>query len=199
MPDITGFKTENDHLLIDVQVEDTVACPRYSSLTISGITVKTSPDWLKDKLKVIGIRPINNIVDITNYVLHDLGQPLHAFDADHIKGGKVVVKKCAEGTPFITLDGVERKLSADDLMICDAEEPMCIAGVFGGKGSGVSDATTNIFLESAYFNSVSVRKTSKRHGLKTDASFRFERGTDPDMTIVALKRAALLIWNWQVG
>lgn len=193
MPDISNFKTETESLPIDVTVEDTAACPRYSSVTISGITVKASPDWLQDKLKVIGIRPINNIVDITNYVLHDLGVPLHAFDADQIKGGRVVVKKCAEGTPFVTLDGVERKLSSEDLMICNAEEPMCIAGVFGGKNSGVSDNTTNIFLESAYFNAVSVRKTSKRHGLKTDASFRFERGTDPDMTVVALKRAALLI------
>lgn len=193
MPDISGFKTANESLLIDVQVEDAVACPRYSSVTISGVTVQASPDWLQDKLKVIGIRPINNIVDITNYVLHDLGVPLHAFDADQIKGGKVRVKKCAEGTPFVTLDGVERKLSSEDLMICNAEDPMCIAGVFGGKSSGVSEKTTNIFLESAYFNAVSVRKTSKRHGLKTDASFRFERGTDPDMTVVALKRAALLI------
>nr|WP_121269151.1 phenylalanine--tRNA ligase subunit beta [Pedobacter schmidteae] len=193
MPDVSGFKAENSDLLIDVAVEDGSACPRYSSVTISGVTVQASPEWLQDKLKVIGIRPINNIVDITNYVLHDLGVPLHAFDADQIKGGKVRVKKCAEGTPFVTLDGVERKLSAEDLMICNAEEPMCIAGVFGGKNSGVSETTTNIFLESAYFNAVSVRKTSKRHGLKTDASFRFERGTDPDMTIVALKRAALLI------
>ncbi|SMD06347.1 phenylalanine--tRNA ligase subunit beta [Pedobacter nyackensis] len=193
MPDISGFKTDNEDLQIDVKVEDTEACPRYSSVTISGVTVKASPDWLQDKLKVIGIRPINNIVDITNYVLHDLGVPLHAFDADQIKGGEVRVKKCAEGTLFVTLDGVERKLSSEDLMICNAEEPMCIAGVFGGKSSGVSESTTNIFLESAYFNAVSVRKTSKRHGLKTDASFRFERGTDPDMTVVALKRAALLI------
>ncbi|MBB5438426.1 phenylalanyl-tRNA synthetase beta chain [Pedobacter sp. AK017] len=193
MPDVSGFKADEESLLIDVKVEDTAAAPRYSSVTISGVTVKASPDWLQNKLKVIGIRPINNIVDITNYVLHDLGVPLHAFDADQIKGAKVIVKKCAAGTPFVTLDGVERKLSAEDLMICNAEEPMCIAGVFGGKNSGISDTTTNIFLESAYFNAVSVRKTSKRHGLKTDASFRFERGTDPDMTVVALKRAALLI------
>ena len=193
LPDVAGFKTDNGSPVIDVNVEAEAACPRYSSVTISGVTIKASPEWLQDKLKVIGIRPINNIVDITNYVLHDLGQPLHAFDADQIKGGKVIVKQCAEGTTFVTLDGVERKLSAEDLMICDAEEPMCIAGVFGGKNSGVSDTTTNIFLESAYFNAVSVRKTSKRHGLKTDASFRFERGTDPDMTVFALKRAALLI------
>ncbi|WP_316787157.1 phenylalanine--tRNA ligase subunit beta [Pedobacter frigiditerrae] len=193
MPDIASFKTANENLTIAVEVEDTAACPRYSSVTIAGVTVKSSPDWLKDKLKVIGIRPINNIVDVTNYVLHELGQPLHAFDADKIKGKKVIVKKVAEGTPFVTLDDVERKLSADDLMICNAEEPMCIAGVFGGKTSGVSEQTTNIFLESAYFNSVSVRKTSKRHNLKTDASFRFERGTDPEITLLALKRAALLI------
>lgn len=193
MPDIASFKTDNESRVISVTVEDAEACPRYSSVSITGVTVKSSPDWLQDKLKIIGIRPINNIVDITNYVLHDLGQPLHAFDADQIKDDQILVKKCAEATLFVTLDGVERKLSADDLMICDAEGPMCIAGVFGGIHSGVSGTTTNIFLESAYFNSVSVRKTSKRHGLKTDASFRFERGTDPDMTVIALKRAALLI------
>ena len=193
MPDVSSFSVANTSLTVGVEIEDTVACPRYSSVSISGVKVKTSPDWLQDKLKVIGIRPINNIVDITNYVLHDLGQPLHAFDADEIAGKKVIVKKCAEGTPFVTLDGVERKLSAEDLMICDAEKPMTIAGVYGGKNSGVSAATTNIFLESAYFNSVSIRKTAKRHTLKTDASFRYERGTDPEMTVIALKRAALLI------
>ncbi|WP_256004179.1 phenylalanine--tRNA ligase subunit beta [Pedobacter deserti] len=192
MPDLSGFK-EGSTAGIEVSVEDAEACKRYSSLTITGVTVKPSPDWLQDKLKVIGIRPINNIVDITNYVLHELGQPLHAFDADQIRGGKVIVRKCAEGTPFVTLDGVERKLGASDLMICDAEGPMCIAGVFGGKSSGVSEETVNVFLESAYFDAVSVRKTSKAHGLKTDASFRFERGTDPEMTVTALKRAALLI------
>jgi len=193
IPDLTAFKTDNENLVIPVEVEDLEACPRYSSVTISGVTVTESPEWLKDKLKVIGLRPINNVVDITNYVLHGLGQPLHAFDADKITGGKVIVKKVAEGTPFVTLDDVERKLSADDLMICNAEAPMCIAGVFGGKTSGVDTETKNIFLESAYFNSVSVRKTSKRHGLKTDASFRFERGTDPEITVTALKYAALLI------
>ncbi|TDO21953.1 phenylalanine--tRNA ligase subunit beta [Pedobacter duraquae] len=193
LPDVSLFHTTNEDLPIHVTVEDSVACPRYSSVTISGITVKPSPEWLQDKLKVIGLRPINNIVDITNYVLHDLGQPLHAFDADTIKGRQVFVKKCVEGTPFITLDGVERQLSADDLMICDAEGPMTIAGVYGGKDSGVSEGTTTVFLESAYFNSVSVRKTSKRFGLKTDASFRYERGTDPEITVFALKRAALLI------
>jgi len=193
MPDISTFKTGSESRTIPVEVADIAACPRYSSVSMSGVTIKPSPDWLKDKLKVIGIRPINNIVDITNYVLHELGQPLHAFDADEIKGGKVTVKKCAEGTSFITLDGVERKLSAEDLMICDTEGPMTIAGVYGGKHSGLSDKTTNIFLESAYFNPVSVRKTAKRHALKTDASFRYERGTDPEMTVFALQRAVLLI------
>ena len=193
MPDVSGFKTDNNNLNIPVSVEDITACPRYSSVTISNIAVKESPEWLKDKLNVIGVRPINNVVDVTNYVLHDLGQPLHAFNADAIAGGKVMVKKCAEGTVFKTLDDQERKLSADDLMICNADGPMCIAGVFGGIGSGVNTETKNIFLESAWFNPVSIRKTSKRHGLKTDASFRFERGTDPEMTIIALKRAALLI------
>ncbi|WDF54535.1 phenylalanine--tRNA ligase subunit beta [Mucilaginibacter sp. KACC 22063] len=191
-PDVSAFAVDNNELTIPVDVESK-ACIRYSSLTISGVTVQDSPQWLKDRLAVIGVRSINNVVDITNYVLHELGQPLHAFDADAITGNMVVVKTCAEGTPFVTLDGVERKLSADDLMICNNTEPMCIAGVFGGATSGVSDKTTKVFLESAYFNPVSVRKTSKRHGLKTDASFRFERGTDPDITVFALKRAAMLI------
>ena len=193
LPNVSAFKVDNESLPIAVTVEDAIACPRYSSVTISGVTVKPSPEWLKDKLKVIGIRPINNIVDATNYVLHELGQPLHAFDADKIIGKKVIVKKCAEETPFLTLDDTARKLSVHDLMICNAEAPMCIAGVFGGKTSGVTAQTTQVFLESAYFNSVSVRKTSKRHSLKTDASFRYERGTDPEITVLALKRAALLI------
>jgi phenylalanyl-tRNA synthetase beta chain len=192
-PDVSKFKVDNTSLAIKVVVENEAASPRYSGVTISGVEVKDSPKWLKEKLAVIGIRSINNIVDATNFVLHDLGQPLHAFDADAIKGNTVVVKNCAEGTLFKTLDDVERKLSADDLMICNADEPMCIAGVFGGANSGVKASTKNIFLESAWFNSVAVRKTAKRHGLKTDASFRFERGTDPDMTVFALKRAALLI------
>ena len=192
-PDVSAFKVDNNNLKMDVVVENEQAAPRYSGVTISGIEVKESPKWLRERLAVIGVRAINNVVDVTNYVLHELGQPLHAFDADAIAGNKVVVKNCAEGTVFKTLDDVERKLSADDLMICDAEKPMCIAGVFGGADSGVKASTQSIFLESAYFNSVSVRKTSKRHGLKTDASFRFERGTDPDMTVFALKRAALLI------
>ncbi|MDP2414846.1 phenylalanine--tRNA ligase subunit beta [Daejeonella sp.] len=193
MPDLSRLKVQNQDLNIPVIVEDTEACPRYSSLSISGINIKESPEWLKDKLNAIGVRPINNVVDVTNFVLHELGQPLHAFDADSISGNKVLVKKLAEGTAFRTLDDVDRKLSADDLMICNADGPMCIAGVFGGISSGVKQSTTKIFLESAWFNPVSVRKTSKRHGLKTDASFRFERGTDPDMTVTALKRAAILI------
>ncbi|WP_423147679.1 phenylalanine--tRNA ligase subunit beta [Rubrolithibacter danxiaensis] len=193
LPDVSGFKKGDTNLSVPVSVENEAACPRYTSLTISGVEVKDSPDWLKNKLNVIGVRPINNVVDITNYVLHELGQPLHAFDADGIKGGKVVVKNCVEGTPFTTLDGVERKLSQEDLMICDQENALCIAGVFGGEDSGIKSGTKNVFLESAYFNPVSIRKTSKRHGLKTDASFRFERGADPEITVLAIKRAAQLI------
>jgi phenylalanyl-tRNA synthetase beta chain len=191
--DVSAFKVDNRSLPIKVIVNNEQACPRYSGITISGVEVKESPKWLKERLAVIGIRSINNIVDATNYVLHDLGQPLHAFDAAAINGNTVIVKNYPEGTLFKTLDDVERKLSADDLIIGNTEGPMCIAGVFGGAESGVKASTKNIFLESAYFNSVSVRKTAKRHGLKTDASFRFERGTDPDMTVFALKRAALLI------
>ena len=193
MPDFSAFHVKDNSLNIPVRVEDTRACPRYSSLTISGVKVDESPEWLKEKLNTIGIRPLNNVVDATNYILHDLGQPLHAFDADAIKGAKVIVKTCTENISFKTLDEAERKLSADDLMICNVEEPMCIAGVFGGISSGVHGGTTKVFLESAWFNSVSIRKTAKRHGLKTDASFRFERGTDPEMTVVALKKAAILI------
>ncbi len=193
LPSIDKFKVDSSALEINVVVEDSVACPRYSGLTISNITVAESPEWLKNRLKSIGVRSINNIVDITNYVLHELGQPMHAFDAAKIKGNKVVVKKLSDKSKFRTLDGVERELSSEDLMICDAEGGMCIAGVFGGIESGVTLATKNIFLESAYFNSTSIRKTSKRHSLKTDATFRFERGTDPNMTLLALKRAALLI------
>jgi len=192
-PDVSAFKVDDNSRKVEVIVENEQAAPRYSGVTISDIEIKESPKWLKERLAVIGVRSINNVVDVTNYVLHDLGQPLHAFDADKIRGNKVIVKNTAEGTLFTTLDDVERKLSADDLMINDAEGPMCIGGVFGGAESGVSADTKNIFLESAYFNSVSVRKTAKRHGLKTDSSFRFERGTDPNMTVFALKRAALLI------
>jgi len=192
-PDVSAFKVDNSDSNIEVIVENEQASPRYSGVSISEVEVKESPQWLKERLAVIGVRSINNIVDVTNYVLHELGQPLHAFDAGAITGNKVIVKNVGEGTIFKTLDDIDRKLSADDLMICNADEAMCIAGVFGGAKSGVNASTQNIFLESAYFNSVSVRKTAKRHGLKTDASFRFERGTDPDMTVFALKRAALLI------
>lgn len=192
-PSVDVFKVDNTNLSIPVKIENENACPRYSALTISGITVTESPKWLKEHLLNIGQRPINNIVDITNFILHELGQPLHAFDADKITTREVRVKNLAEGTPFTTLDGVERKLNPNDLMICNADEPMCIGGVFGGLTSGVTENTKNVFLESAYFNPVSIRKTARRHGLNTDASFRFERGCDPEMTIFALKRAAMLI------
>jgi len=192
-PSVSKFKVEKRTLKIDIKVEDNKLAPRYCGVTISGITVKPSPSWLQNRLKAIGLTPKNNIVDVTNYVLHELGQPLHAFDAAKIKGGKVTVKTVAAGTKFVTLDDVERTLHEEDLMICDDNGPMCIAGVFGGKNSGVSENTTAIFLESAYFNPISVRKTAKRHTLSTDASFRFERGIDPTITEYALKRAALLI------
>jgi phenylalanyl-tRNA synthetase beta chain len=179
--------------IITVDVEDTAACPRYSGVTISNITVADSPDWLKNKLKAIGVRAINNVVDVTNYVLHEYGQPLHAFDADKIKGGKVVVKKLAEGTVFRTLDEKDVKLSTNDLMICDAEGGMCIAGIFGGANSGVTSSTKNIFLESAYFSATGIRKTGTRLNLRTDAATHFEKGTDPNITVDALRRAAVLI------
>tara|TARA_B110000037_G_scaffold202716_1_gene245141 strand:+ start:12221 stop:14647 length:2427 start_codon:yes stop_codon:yes gene_type:complete len=192
-PSVTAFHVDNRSLKIDVVMEDKLRAPRYCGLTISNVTVKDSPKWLQNRLKSIGLSPINNIVDATNYVLHDLGQPLHAFDADRVSGKKIIVKTLEAGTKFITLDGVERTLHKDDLMICDTEKPLCIAGVFGGKNSGVSNETNSIFLEAAYFNPVSIRKTAKRHALNTDASFRFERGIDPNITKYALKRAALLI------
>lgn len=176
-----------------VEVQSAEDAPRYAGVNISGITVAESPAWLKEKLQVIGVRPINNVVDVTNYILHDLGQPLHAFDQSKIVGNNVIVRKANEGELFVTLDEVERKLSAEDLVIADAEKAMCIAGVFGGAESGVTESTTDIFLESAYFHPVTVRKTAKRHGLKTDSSFRFERGTDPNMPVIALKKAAALI------
>ncbi len=191
LPNTDSFQTGNSKLTIDVK--DSEACPRYVGVKISNLKVNDSPKWLQYRLKAIGLSPINNVVDVTNYVLHELGQPLHAFDAAKIKGDKVIVRQLPEGTQFETLDGVERKLSDKDLMICNEVEGMCIAGVFGGIESGVTAATTEIFLESAYFNPVSVRKTAKRHGLNTDASFRFERGIDPDITVLAAKRAALLI------
>ncbi len=193
LPETNKFKTENTNLNIDVIVEDIVACPRYTGVTIQGIEVKESPEWLKNRLNAIGLRPINNIVDITNYVLHETGQPLHAFDAEEIKGDKVVVKKMPKGSKFVTLDEIERELTGDDLMICNTEKGMCIGGVFGGIKSGVTEKTKNIFLESAYFDPVHIRKTSKHHDLQTDASFRFERGVDPEVTVFALKRAAQLI------
>jgi len=194
-PDLSKFETlaTTNQKNISVEVVNKDACPRYSGITISGITVAESPDWLKNKLKAIGVRPINNIVDITNYVLHEYGQPLHAFDADKIRGNKVIVKKLAEGTTFKTLDEKEIKLNADDLMICDADGGMCIAGVFGGIDSGVTEATTSIFLESAYFAPTGIRTTATRHGLRTDAATHYEKGCDPNITVDALKRAAILI------
>jgi phenylalanyl-tRNA synthetase beta chain len=192
-PSVSAFHVENRLAKIDVDVINKDLAPRYCGLTITGLKVTESPKWLQHRLKAIGLNPLNNVVDATNYVLHELGQPLHAFDAVKIAGNKVEVKTLPNGTKFTTLDGVERELHEDDLMICDAEKPMCIAGVFGGEYSGVSESTTSIFLESAYFNPVSVRKTAKRHALNTDASFRFERGIDPNITEYALKRAALLI------
>ena len=193
-PSVSEYHVDDRTLKFDIDVEDAEKAPRYVGVTISDITVKDSPEWIQNRLKAIGLTPINNIVDITNYVLHELGQPLHAFDASKIKGNKVIVKTLPTGTKFTTLDGVERELNEEDLMICNGkEEPMCIAGVFGGIDSGVSENTTSIFLESAYFNAVSIRKTAKRHALNTDASFRFERGIDPNFTKYALKRAALLI------
>lgn len=192
-PSSSRFRVDNRTLKIAVNVEKPALAPRYCGITISGINVKPSPTWLQNRLKSIGISPINNIVDVTNYVLHELGQPLHAFDASKITGNVINVKTLPKGTKFITLDGVERELSEDDLMICDAEKPLCIAGVFGGLNSGVTDETTRIFLESAYFNPISIRKTAKRHGLSTDASFRFERGIDPNIADYVLRRTAILI------
>ena len=192
-PSVEDFQVQSNALPIEVVVENAGACPRYTGVSIKGVTIKESPDWLKKALNTIGIRPINNVVDVTNFVLHEMGQALHSFDADKIKGNKVIVKNAAEGQKFITLDGVERTLSAADLMICNAEEPMCIAGVFGGQDSGISETTTNVFLESAYFDPVSIRKTARRHQLSTDASFRYERGCDPNNTLYVLKRCALLI------
>ncbi len=192
-PSVEDFTVNSHALPIEVVVENAEACPRYTGVSIKGVTIKESPDWLKKALNTIGIRPINNVVDVTNFVLHEMGQALHSFDADKIKGNKVIVKNAAEGQKFITLDGIERTLSAADLMICNTEEPMCIAGVFGGQDSGISETTTNVFLESAYFDPVSIRKTARRHQLSTDASFRYERGCDPNNTLYVLKRCALLI------
>lgn len=193
-PSVINFHVDERILKLDVSVEDKELAPRYCGVTLSDVKVTTSPDWIQSKLKAIGLAPVNNIVDITNYVLHELGQPLHAFDADKIKGRKIQVKTLPQGTKFTTLDGVERELHSEDLMICDGDSnPLCLAGVFGGQESGVSEYTTAVFLESAYFNPIAVRKSAKRHALNTDASFRFERGVDPNFTKYALKRAALLI------
>ncbi|HIB37435.1 phenylalanine--tRNA ligase subunit beta [Mesonia sp.] len=192
-PSVSNFHVENRSRRIAIEVDNYDLAPRYCGVTISGVKVATSPAWLQNRLKAIGITPKNNVVDVTNYVLHELGQPLHAFDADYISNNKIKVKTLPAGTKFTTLDEVERELHEEDLMICDAEKPLCIAGVFGGLNSGVTEKTTTVFLESAYFNPVSVRKTAKRHGLNTDASFRFERGIDPNITKYALRRAALLI------
>jgi len=193
-PSVSAFHVDNRAFKIDVDVQDKQRSPRYCGVTISGLNVQTSPSWLQHRLKAIGLSPINNVVDATNYVLHELGQPLHAFDADKIVGKKIIVKTLPTGTKFVTLDEVKRELHEEDLMICDGKEkPMCIAGVFGGINSGVTEETTSIFLESAYFDPISIRKTAKRHALNTDASFRFERGIDPNITEYALKRAALLI------
>ena len=191
-PDCSGFTVDNTNLPIDVEIENTEACKRYACVSITGCEVKESPEWLQDKLKVIGLRPINNIVDITNYVMMAYGQPMHCFDADMVKGNKIVVRTQPEGTKFVTLDGEEHTLGEHDLSICNAEEPMCIAGIFGGKGSGTYDTTTNVVLESAYFHPTWIRKSARRHGLSTDASYRFERGIDPNGIIYALKQAAIL-------
>jgi phenylalanyl-tRNA synthetase beta chain len=199
-PSVSDFHVDERTLRFDVEVEDKDLVPRYCGITITHVTVKDSPEWIQNRLKAIGLTPKNNIVDITNYVLHELGQPLHAFDAQKVKGNKIIVKNLKKGTKFTTLDEVERTLSADDIMICDADSnPLCIGGVFGGLKSGVTEHTTSIFLESAYFNPVSIRKTAKRHALNTDASFRFERGIDINMTEYALKRAALLIEKYAGG
>ena len=191
-PDCTEFTVDNNDLPIDVEIENTEACKRYACVSITGCEVKESPEWLQNKLKVIGLRPINNIVDITNYVMMAYGQPMHCFDADMVTGHKIVVRTQPEGTKFVTLDGEEHTLGEHDLSICNAEEPMCIAGIFGGKGSGTYDTTTNVVLESAYFHPTWIRKSARRHGLSTDASYRFERGIDPNGTIYALKQAAIL-------
>lgn len=193
LPSLSDFKPDNNTNPYEVIIENSLDCPRYTGITISGVKIAESPVWLKNKLRAVGLNPINNVVDITNFVQHEIGQPLHAFDADKITGKKVIIRNLPDKSKFITLDAAERSLSSKDLMICNTVEGMCIAGVFGGIRSGVTDSTMNIFLESAYFNPVAIRKTSKRHGLKTDASFRFERGADPEMTLWALKRASLLI------
>lgn len=194
-----SFKVANNNYPIEVIVEDSEACPRYSGVTISNVKVQDSPDWLKNRLLAIGLRPINNLVDISNYILHETGHPTHFFDADKIKGGKVIIRKPAKGTKFVTLDETERELSGNDLMICDESEGMCIAGIFGGLDSGVTHSTKNIFIESAYFDPKTIRKTAKFHGLNTDSSFRFERGADPNATLYVMRRAALMVMELAGG
>ena len=199
-PSVSDFHVNERKLRVEVEVENKEHAMRYCGISITDVEIKEAPEWIQNRLKAIGITPKNNVVDITNYVMHELGQPLHAFDAKHIRGNKIVVKTLASGTNFTTLDGVERKLHEDDIMICDAESnPLCIAGVFGGISSGITDTTASVFLESAYFNPVHIRKTAKRHALNTDASFRFERGVDIKLTKYALKRAALLIETCSEG
>ena len=193
LPDVSAYAQDDEALAVKVEVMDALACPRYGGVTLTQVKVAPSPKWLQDRLLAIGLKPINNVVDVTNYVQHELGQPLHAFDADQLEGGRIIVRKAATDEPFVTLDGVERKLRTDDLVIADASKPACIAGVFGGAISGVSEDTTAVFLESACFDPAHVRRTARRHGLNTDASFRFERGVDPEITVYALKRAALLM------
>lgn len=193
LPSVEAFKADSNTAGISIEVQRPEACPRYAGVCIEGVKVQESPEWLQNRLKAIGLHPINNVVDVTNFILFELGQPLHSFDKDKIKGNKVIIRSFPTGTKFTTLDGLERELNENDLMVCNTEEPMCIAGVFGGLKSGITEETTNVFLESACFDPVFVRKTARRHGLNTDASFRFERGTDPNIVIYALKRAALLI------
>ena len=190
LPSLDGFNPDRSKQTFDIIVENSLACPRYTGVNIFDVTIGESPDWLKNRLRAIGLNPINNVVDITNFVQFEIGQPLHAFDADKIDGRTVIIRNLPAKTKFVTLDKAERELSERDLMICNQKEGMCIAGVFGGSESGVSSATKNIFLESACFNAVSIRKTARRHGLHTDASFRFERGADPNISAWALKRAA---------
>ena len=199
LPDVSAFRTDRPDGAVKVSVEDRQGCPRYSGVTIRGVKVAESPQWLKDLLNAVGQRPINNIVDITNFVLLGIGQPLHCFDLSKVKGEEIVVRTCPAGTKFTTLDGVERTLNEADLMICDAEKPMCIAGVFGGLDSGVTETTTDVFIESAWFNSTRIRRTARRHGLSTDASFRYERGTDPNITLYAARLAAVLIQQMAGG
>ena len=192
LPETSSFHVDNTQSTISIKVEDEHLCPQYHGITITNVKINPSPQWIQNRLKAIGITPKNNVVDITNYLLHEIGQPLHAFDADKINGD-IIVRTCSSKTPFVTLDGNKRELNQEDLMICDNKKAHCIAGVFGGIDSGVEDQTTNVFIESAYFDPISIRKTAKRHGLNTDASFRFERGIDPEIGVYALKRAAILI------